>query len=311
MTMIKYLILGLTLILATLVAGQEVVPDDVEFDPRALDRAEIQLQVIKTSPMLPRLPILVEVVISNPSAQDILIPLPTLSARENPYNTLDILSVRGRDTGTPGRTKYLIPTFTPWKEGLPPERPRLMRLRPNQSWSARIPVSCDWQGEDPKVIVDVGTLQLSAKLCAVERDPDGQWVVRRDQGKTSNVLRVEVPEPAGEDAAALTELMRRERSWLLCAPQAADHLTHGKDFQFLQEFAARHPRSAYALYAKAVLAHMLAWGDRLDLHPSRPPDLVSALRLLDEMLSDPRFLLRDDANELRRKLTSQATPKKE
>jgi len=298
--MIRYL-KALILIVPLLLFGQEVVCASPEFDPIDLESVEVKLQVIST--VIPRLPFLMEIIVSNRSTQDIDIPMPTLSERDNPYNTLDIF-YKSDGVDEPKRVQFAVPTFAPWKEGLLSERPELMHLQAEQSWTVLVPISYDWHQYNPTLIVDTGILYLSAKLYALERDQMGEWVVRYDESKSSDTIEVKVYEPTGDDAAALSDLMCLDRPWLLSWPKSLENLPHGNDFHLIQDLVNRPPESLYDVYAKAALAYMLAFGDRLDLNPSRPPDRDLAIQLLDEVLQDPRFVLRDQAIELKRRLES-------
>lgn len=297
--------LSTTVATATLmaVAATAALGRTPDADPREVQWIDLSLRIVTEGPYLPRLPVLLETVMSNPTSRDLSVARPTLSERDNTNNTLDVLYVRGPDTAPALRTECVLANFRPMKEGLLPRPPEWLVLKPRESRTIRFTVCYDWlSSRAPQLITDVGTLRLATRLCAVVRNKDGKLAVDRQAGKTSNVVTLTVAPPKGADADAAKELFARERPWLIAAPQAAEHVTHGDDFAFFRDFIAHYPQSTYAVYVKGVLAQMTAFGDRLDLNPKRPPDPAAAQALLDEVARNPRYAVRGEAEELLRKL---------
>lgn len=282
--------------------GLEILSEHAAFDPGGLERADITLKAAPGSPLLPALPVLIEISVSNPTSAELVLPVPTLSEYYNPSNTLDFFVALGPSEAPSTRISNVLPYFGPLKEGLRPEPAHLMSLRPGESWSAQVPVSYDWIVGSPRLVLQPGPVHLWARLCAVERDANRLWQVQRARGKTSNVLILEIKPPTAADAMALSDVMRLDQPWLLAAPGAAEHVLHGSDFEALRSLVDRYTNSVYALYAKAVLARMYAFGDRLDIHPSRKPNPATGLRLANEVLGDPRFILGESETKFRLRL---------
>ena len=298
-----------TLLLAFLAAasarGLEILYTNATFNPGDLQRADITLRLTPGTPLLPGLPALIEVSVSNPTSAAMVLPVPTLSEHYNPGNTLDFFYARGAADAPPTRIANVLPYFGPLKEGLRTEPARLMSLHPGESWSVLVPVSYDWIVGNPRLVLQSGPVRLWAKLCAVEPDANGVWQVQRTRGKRSNVLSFEVKQPPAADATGLSDLMWLDHPWLLAAPEAAEHVLQGADFEALRNLVDRNTNSVYAIYAKAVLARMYAFGDRLDVHPSRTPDPATGLRLANEVLQDPRFVLGEPEGKFRLRLQAQ------
>ena len=221
-----------------------------------------------------------------------------MSTRDNPYHTLRILYAYN-DARDPVEIRFVLPNHGPWIDGAPPPRPETLTLAPNARWTLTAPISFDWTALQPaRPIVRPGRLQLWAQLCAIRKDSRNAWVVDRETVDTSNMLTVEVPTPVGDDAAVLKEVARLKEPWILSAPEAGKWVEDEPLLVRLEQLAAGHPRSAYALYAKAVLAEMYIAGNQVNLQ-ARPHDPVTAKRWLDEVDGDLRYGLRDEMDRVR------------
>lgn len=279
--------------------GQQPVPVTTNMDVNDLASATVTVRAVAGLPAFPRLPVMLEITVSNPTNRDLILPMPTLSDRENPWNTLDIVYSRG---GLPeARVSHLVPVFGAWKEGLEPPFATLARFAPKSQWVTRVPLSYDWLSGSPAPIIEAGSIQIRASLCATVRDVKGNLKVDRSRSKDSQPLTISVAPAAGVDAAAVAELLKTTSPWAISAPESGDYLSISSHLEPFESFATRYASSPYGPYAKALLAHLhmstRAPGSRL---PS--PDSVSrALTLLDEATASPHFVLARDAEQLRAK----------
>lgn len=269
--------------------------------PPDSSKVNVSIRMVEGAVIAPRLPVLVEIKVTNTTGEDADIPAPTLSSREEVFNTLDLLYAR--DAAIPlNRIRFATPDFSPYKENATHEPPALMRLAPGESWSARVPVSHDWDVDVPRPLTRAGVLVLQARLCALEWDADAKsWRVDRENGRLSNRLEIEIPKSAGADATILRALERRPRPWLLANPAALDDLIDDDGiYNFCDKLVRTRPASIYSLYAEAALAHMTAWGDRSITAGSaaRQPDWPGAIEMATKLAKDNRIAIQDDLRDL-------------
>lgn len=260
-----------------------------------LSRAVVGVRLVSRAPVQPRLPVLMEVTVTNPTATELKLPAPTLATKEGPNNTLDLYYAH--NGGAPQRIRFVVPDFSPWKEGIVPAAPAFRAFRPREVWSTTIPVSFDWQGE-PKPIVEIGSLQISARLCAVVQRGGG-LIVDRDLGVNSAVLVIEVREPAGNEKAALDDVRKLDRSWLLATPESATYLMDSPVETSIRGFSRKHPSTLYGRHAAVAEARFI-----IANRTSSQQDLSLAAQYLNEALADPRFVLQDIVRELKAELAS-------
>lgn len=233
-----------------LLARGNPLADSSRFHPTALNRLEIRAGLEQRGPVLPRLPIDLRVVISNPETRDLIIPRPTVSHRDEPHSTLEISYARA--TGAPTHVEWVAPNYSPMKEGLTPERPQLMRLRGKQSVSIVVPVSYEWRGMEPTPVVTPGKLRLWVRLCSLRRTPRGEWEVDRTRGRSSAPISLTVVTPSGAEARALAELAAIERPWLLALPRSGVGWIPPENKAWLRRFAETHAGTAYAERARLL-----------------------------------------------------------
>ena len=294
-------LIALMLVLAagTLAFGQQPVPTTANMDPTDLASAAVTVRAVAGLPASPRLPVMLEITVSNPTNRDLIIPMPTLSDRDNPWNTLDIVYSRA---GLPEvRVSHLVPVFGAWKEGLEPPFATLARFAPNSQWVIRVPLSYDWLSESPAPVIEAGSIRVRASLCATVRDAKGNLIVDRSRCKDSQPLTISVAPAVGTDASAIAELLKTTSPWAISAPESGDYLSISSHLEPFESFATRYASSAYGPYAKALLAH-LHMSNRAPGSRSPSPGSVSrALTLLDEATASPHFVLGRDADQLKAK----------
>jgi hypothetical protein len=298
-TTLKYLIVVVGFALCRPLAGQQP-PAALNMGPNDLSAALVGVRVVAGLPASPRLPVMLEITVSNPTNRDIVLPVPTFSDRDNPWNTLDLFYTRNGVSRT--RVSNLVPVFGPWKEGLEPPLPALMKFIPGQRWTARVPLSYDWLSGEPNPIIEAGSLRVDARLCAVTRDARGSLNLDRNRGKDSLPLTISVASAGGANALALEDLAKAFEPWAVAAPESGDYLSAPQRLEFFEAFAARHPRSVYTPYAQALLAHLYVNGYKMAKASAVPADLARAAVLIGEAASSPLFALTADADELKSKV---------
>jgi len=271
------------------------------FEISAFDQLQLRLRVEAPKELLPFLPLLLELNIANLGNQEVTLPRPTFSQRDRPYYTADLFHTI--DGGQPQVLSYVDPAFGPFKEGLEPDRPGMVTIGAGESLSTRILVSYDWKSFDnPEVVITPGAHRFQVRLYAIERDAKGLWMVDRNGFVQSNAVEVQVAVPRSADAAALERVGQLARPWSLAMPNSFARLPQEEDYEAIQRIATEFPTSAYAVYAKAALAQMLAVGDPISRHPKRPADPTAARALLDEALADPRLVVSSELQSLRQHL---------
>lgn len=275
----------------------------IERRPASSDQATVTLALLTPGPVPPNTPVMLEITIANLTGSAITIPIPTLSERDTPYNTLDMYV---SESGSPmQRIAYVVPNVSPWKEGLVPPRPTVETLVPGQSIVVDAAISYDWVPYAEVPLIQTGPVAFKAHLCNLTTDGTGQVDVVRAQGADSNTVSLAVTVPPGEPAA-LAAVTAMDKPWLISAPQLAGIAGRESDLQALQDLVAKHAGSVYATYARAAMAYMLAAGDRRDGRIIRVPDVSSAARLADIVLKDSRFALRKETAAWRKTLQSEA-----
>lgn len=261
----------------------------------------LTLALLSANPAAPLTPVSLEVTITNPADTATTVPVPTLSDRDSPYNTLDIYY--SRNGSPPRRIGFVIPNFTDWREGIEPPRPTTETLAPGQHVVIDADVSYDFDPNGPVSLIEPGTVQFSARLCDLTTDGTGALDVLRDQGTDSNSITVSVQSSGrAKGKAVLTDLKELPRPWLLCAPQFAGAVGDSADFVALRAFVDRNADTGYASYARAALAGMTAAGEQREGRFVRQPDAREAVRLLDAALGDARFRLRKTVRAWRDRL---------
>lgn len=242
----------------------------------------LEIAALDDAPRLSHVPILIQVTITNTTNGDVVVPEPTFSTRDNPYNTIDLLF--GSTADSLERVEYLIPNLAPWKEGLAPEAPGERALDAGESIVLEVAVSYSWRPDREALLVDSGTWYLQARYCALRTTTDGAVDMDRENGLLSNRIQVEVQAPEGAEAAALKTLRTSERPWLLAHPAAVMHVSQNSDFRRFQEIA-NMGAGEYSRHAAAVVAYMYAEGNALDLNPGRPPQPKVARQWLDRAIA--------------------------
>lgn len=275
--------------------------------PGSSDQATVTLKALTVGTVPPNTPVILEATISNDTGSAIAVAVPTLSERDTPYNTLDLYV--SRNGAPPTRIAYVVPNFSPWKEGLEPPRPTVETLAPGQTIVVDATVSYDWVPYNEILLIQTGTVTFTAHLCSLTTDGGGQLDVLRDQGKDSNPVSVVVAPPG--EPRVLGAVKAMDKPWLLSAPQIAGLAGSAADLQTLRTLIGTYSDSVYASYARAALAHMLEAGERRNGQVIRAPDIAGAALLADAALKDRRFALRKETAAWRKTLTPSAAEVKQ
>jgi len=280
------------------------------FDPAAAQQLQLTIRLADGKPLLPRLPVLLEITLTNPTGDTLIVPAPTPSTRDNPNTTLDVLVAR--DNADLRRIDQVLPDFGPYKENASAPDPEALRLAPGAQVTTHVPVSYDWDIDRPRPITDPGTLTFQARLHTPTRIL-GDWSVDRDAGLQSNQLTVTIPEPTGHERAVYQALMRLPRPWLFAAPTVLDHAHAHEAFDFAQRVVLKHPDTTYALYARAALAHMHAAGSHDAMHPEHHREAAprTAEHFANQVLADPRYAPADDLRALKTRIAQQRKMQKQ
>ncbi len=266
----------------------------------ALEHVEFDIALLDEAPVLPRLPILIEVRIKNVGARSIEVPHPVFSERYHDNYTV-ALDYRAVPDATGWREiGSVVPSPHVCHENAHSPAPEIMRLDPGRTLVAKVPVSYDWDIRLPRLIVKEGQLTLRARLMAVEAGPDGKPQLNPESFIESNVLKIDVPAPTGEAAAALAAIEKRREPWLIASPRMLESTIDEWGFMpFVQQIVANYPDTTYALYARASLAHLYAAGElEISKSNARPPDWPAAIRTIRQVRGDPRYVLVADADDL-------------
>lgn len=244
---------------------------------------EVTVRAQGAGPYLPGLPLLLVVGVRNTGTAEVTIPEPTQSGRDNPYNSLDILT--GHEDAALTRVDNVAPELGPWKSGIPPVPPAPIALQPDELREVQVVLSYDWLPERESLLVAPGTLRVQAALCDYGPDAVGNPGIDRGNCVYSNVLEFAIAKPEGEAAEAWGRVKASERPWLLAHPAAVEHVTQETDFRRFQEIGGMNA-GEYSRHAAALVAYMFAQGNALDLHPGRPPQPLVAKQWLDKAMSE-------------------------
>ncbi len=246
----------------------------------------VELTSLSSAPHYPEIPILLQVNVVNRGEETVTIPAPSLSARDNPYHTIEIYAGPTAASMTPIR--YVIPDFSPWKEGLAPTLPEELTLAAGEAWTEVVVLSHDWQTDAVVSLLQGKALHLEARYCGWgDKGNTGEPLDRIDT-RNSGTLEIPFVATSGAAATALSKLRRLEKPWLLAHPAAVLHVTQDKDFRGFQELARMSSASPYTAWAQMVVAYMMAEGNALDLYGSRPPQPRVAAMWMDQALKNHR-----------------------
>jgi hypothetical protein len=244
----------------------------------------LELESASSGPNYPDLPILLSVSLTNQTDTSIAFPAPTLSCRDNPFNTLDIFV--GANGTELKRVECMIPNFAPWKEGLEPELPETMVLNGGESWHRMVVLSHDWRGEKVKSLVSDGEIRIQVALCSLGDQNVPDQVIDRAERITSTPLALTIVPATGRAASARRKLQQTDRPWLVAHPAAVAHVSQDKDFRTYQELARMPGNTSYTQHAQIVVAYMLAQGNALDLHGGRKPQPQVAQRWMQQAMKN-------------------------
>jgi len=279
------------------------LPADAPFAAAALGSVQLQLTLDRPELVSPRLPAPLTLTARNIGGEPIDVPIPSFSSQHGPLNTVDLYAARDAAASLE-RVRFVVPDFSPCKEGLQPPQPQLMRLNPGHSHAFSVPLSYDWDLDLPRPLIEVGSLRVQARLHPLVPAAGGGWRIDRDAGVASNTLTIQIPAPAGADAEVYRALKRRPRPWLLAAPEVMAQMPDEDGLmRFADKLEEQHPASIYNLYARAARSQMLAAGElRLNQRHLRRPDLDAAARLADEVERDPRWFMAQRMEPMRERI---------
>ncbi len=223
------------------------------------------LEVNTPSPYYPELPIILAVTLTNTGSEAATIPVPTLSCRNNPNHTLEILV--GDEEASLQPVSCVVPSFSPLPESITPAPPETSELGPGESWTTELVLSHDWRKDQIRSLTSGEALHVRAALCNVN---DAGAVDREDRVE-SNGLQLTISAPTGLSASGLGKLLRTQRPWLVAHPAAVAYVAQESDFRAFQDLARMSTESVYTPYAAVVVAYMLAQGNALDRNGDRQP----------------------------------------
>jgi hypothetical protein len=268
---------------------------ELHFDSKSLTDVRVLLRVENEQLLAPRLPVLLNIAIVHTGGGNFY-PEPTVSQQNVPHYTLEILASVGDGALKP------IPGVVNWRqyesdEDAPqPRRPKMSLIGWKSFWTIRVPVFCNCVGDDAKSPAASGELRLQARYYGVKSDEEGKIVTDRDVFVESKVVAVRIAVPEGIEARALEAVEKLPSPDVLCNPQLLRH--GGSGLQSIEKIATSYAGTAYAAYAKFALANSLLWANATQLKPPESSDVQRGIELIEEALSDPRFVLDEEAHEL-------------
>lgn len=191
--------------------------------------------------------------------------------------------------------RHVRPLLHGWLHGHA-ATPQLDRLDEHSFWTLRIPIHTEKDLGDWKVLSRSGRQRLQARFYSVRKDVEGELITDKSRFVDSEAMTISVPELPLAELQAYAAIEKLPHPNVIFTPQLMRSGCEQKDE--LTNFLSSYSGSSFAPYVKCALAYSLVCDFEPNLASPDSQDFSEGLSLVKEALRDPRFALREPAQEL-------------